>query len=488
MHWKIRRDPFLAPLARRHGEGAAFEAGFFLDEDVDDAPLDDVDWLCTPLPTRAIGGERPAVLLATGGFCPVHDGHVAMMEGARRAARVAGYDVVAGYLSPGHDDYLRMKCGPAAMPASERIQRCVAAVAPGGWLLVDPWEALHRRVSVNFTDVTARLQAYLRAHVDARMEVLYVAGGDNARFALAFSERGRCIVVSRPGAEAVVDHWKERMAGHPHVLWADGDSPLASRMLRGEVWSEPSVRRLLVRLEDDRAVATLGLPGFAAFQNELLRLLARHAKVRAVRMEERDDGRRAINLDSMLPSRHSIAISRLFALGGYQPLGHVARPGAPPFVQQLAAIPAGTYRLHDDDQMTGGTLDAVRAMLPPSIQIEGTQLAAEHDDDEDVADSRDFLLGADHGGLVVSLPGGRVGRAPYVLPYIDPSVRCGIAPRAVHELSRDVWELNARTFAATALRVCDLPSAARATLAWMGPDTRLEDVGSWHAARIISAR
>src|SRR5689334_3025389 len=115
MHWKLRRDPYFSRVYEQHGELAVWEAGFFLDTDEEDASLADVDWLCTPRPRRAITGERPVVLLSTGGFCPVHDGHLAMMEAARAAAEQAGFDVIGGYLSPGHDEYLRMKCGSSAI-------------------------------------------------------------------------------------------------------------------------------------------------------------------------------------------------------------------------------------------------------------------------------------------------------------------------------------------------------------------------------------
>ncbi|MEO8354212.1 MAG: hypothetical protein ABI680_20985, partial [Chthoniobacteraceae bacterium] len=121
MHRKIRRDPFLARLCERHGESAVWAAGFFFDSDAENAPLDDVDWLCTPRPKRAVTGERPAVILFTGAFCPVHTGHLAAMEEALVAAERAGFDIVGGYLSPGHDEYIRTKCGPAAIPAHERL-------------------------------------------------------------------------------------------------------------------------------------------------------------------------------------------------------------------------------------------------------------------------------------------------------------------------------------------------------------------------------
>ncbi len=491
MHWKIRRDPYLARLAERHGEEAVWASGFFLDEDEDDASLDDVDWRCTPLPrSRGAGGERPAVLLSTGAFCPVHAGHIAMMESARTAAEGAGFDILGGYLSPGHDAYIRLKCGRAAIPAPERLRLCGDAARESGWLSVDPWEALHRRVAVNFTDVAARLRAYLRAHLDPRVEVLYVCGGDNARFALAFLEEGGCVVVGRRGSSLEYSSWRARLSAHPRILWGEGEHPGASRLLRSASPPEQAKKSLVLRLEDDRAVRTLGLTTLTRFQGELASLLSEHAVVRAAPLQEPGQEAGIISLDAMLPSRHNLAVSRLFAPGGYQLLGHVPRPGAPPLDEQLAAIPRGVYTLRDDDRMTGGTLAAIRAILPTSLSISNTCFAVPHDPDEEISDSRDFLLGADDGGLVIELPDGRgegrssVGRAPYILPYVDPAVRCCIPPGQARVFSAKVWALNERMFLGTGLCVRDLPGPARATFGWLGESYPLDELCRWHIARM----
>ncbi|MEO8352253.1 MAG: hypothetical protein ABI680_11025, partial [Chthoniobacteraceae bacterium] len=364
----------------------------------------------------------------------------------------------------------------------ERLLLCAAAAASSNWLSVDPWESLHRRVAVNYTDVAARLRAYLRKHFDPRMEVLFMCGADNARFALAFTELGGCVVVNRSGAESEFAQWKERLCGHPNILWVDGQRhSAASRMLRKPIWHPPKGRRLVVRREDSRAVRTLGLRDFEVFQTELLDLLSRHAPVREARMRDVEPGSNVISLDPMVPADHNLAISRLFALGGYEPLGHISRPGAAPLIEQIAAIPAGSYVLRDDDRMTSSTLNAVRGLLPPTISISETRFAIEPAEDEDVLDARDFLLGADDAGLVIALPGGGIGRAPYMLPYVDPAVRASVL--ASHEFSIEVWLLNARIFARTDLRVRDLPATCRASFP-TDPERRLDELSLWHANRL----
>lgn len=479
MHWKLARDPFLGPLAQVQGEQVAWDAGFFLDADNEHRPLDDADWLCTPRPRCVRAGERPVVLLATGGFCPVHEGHLAMMQAARAAATNAGFTVIGGYLSPGHDDYVRLKCGAEAIPASIRLEQCAAAAATTGWLSVDSWEALHRRVAVNYTDVVARLRHYLRTHVDARIDVLYVGGGDNARFAQAFQNDAGCVIVERPGAEREVEKWRARLGANPRVLWAKAESTASSRGLRGGApWSGVS-HGLVVRRDDARAVRTLGVD-LRAFQDFLLAALPPARVVEPGIMPARAG---TISLDHYTAAEHTLKVSRLFALGGHQLLGHVPRPGAAAIEAQIAAIPDGEYTLVDDDRMSGGTLAAVMAMLPPRIRIMKTELMVEPRPGEDVLDSRDFLVGSDEGGLVVELPDGSIGRAPYLLPYVDPSARASV-PEA-RAFSRMLWNANARIFAATGLKVGDLPLAWRRTFR-AHADWSLSEVCAWHAERLSS--
>jgi hypothetical protein len=143
-------------------------------------------------------------------------------------------------------------------------------------------------------------------------------------------------------------------------------------------------------------------------------------------------------------------------------------------VDQLTGISPGDWELVDDDAATGGTLAHVAACLPAGVRVASTVTATVADRGEEIADSRDFLLGTDDGGLVVALPDGTTGRAPYLLPYVDPSARAGVPAPAVLAFSRDLWAVNAGIFAPTGLVVADLPAPARRTMLVAGhPDRRL---------------
>jgi hypothetical protein len=117
--------------------------------------------------------------------------------------------------------------------------------------------------------------------------------------------------------------------------------------------------------------------------------------------------------------------------------------------------------LRDDDRATGGTLAAVVKALPPGVHIARSEFALSPEAGEEVVDSRDFLLGASNGGLVVQLPSGAITRVPYLLPYADPSVRSGIPPTRVKTFSVAVWRAERRVVEGTAHR---RPTALRTSL------------------------
>jgi len=487
MHWKIRRDPFFGPLVEKLGESAALDSGFFFDEAASDLTLADTEWLSTPLPGGVKKSGRNVVLLSTGAFCPPHHGHIEMMVRAKATAEHAGYNVVAGYLSPGHDAYVRMKWGDRALSAPERIEKCAELVRECGhsdWIRIDPWESLHRPVSVNFTDVVARLRAYLRAHFDPAIDVLYVCGGDNARFARAFTKDAGCIVVKRPGAEKEEEKWRHLRSSR--VLWSEADHPGASRTMAHLLHPHRARRRVVVRLESDDVGTPLKLASLRPFHDRLVDLLARFVDVRVVHVGRWESAQSSISLDPMMPAPHVFAISRLFSVGGYQSFGHVPRPGALSFERQAERIPPGDYFLCDDDSVTGATFRAVRAVLSDRCRILGERVAFARDADEDVLDARDFLLGTDQGGLVIDLGPRGYGRAVYALPYVDPSVRSSIPFSRALEFSAAVWRLNAEIIGPLGLRVGDLSDASRRVVEHFGDHTSLADLCAHHAEKIES--
>jgi hypothetical protein len=106
----------------------------------------------------------------------------------------------------------------------------------------------------------------------------------------------------------------------------------------------------------------------------------------------------------------------------------------------------------------------------------------------ELCDARDLLPGARAGGLVLALPDGSLGRAPYLLPYVRPSARLQLPRVAEVAFSRAAWSLAADFFAAVtpALRLADADPALRRLAAYLGfaAATPMEALCHWHAERL----
>lgn len=485
-HWKLQRDLFYRALLSHIAPYDLEEAGFFWDTAPIDEPLDDVHWLSTPL-TKARQNlkksiKKPAVLLSTGAFCPPHQGHLNMMAQARACAINHGFDIIAGYLSPGHDEYIRLKCAEQAMEASARLWMCAQATASSDWLDVDAWEALWRPCAVNFTDVIVRLERYLQHHLKRHIPVIYVCGGDNARFALTFATQGHCIVVSRPGSTSEHIRTHPHIEHNPRIMWTPLEDHSSSTRVRQGQWSLvpsaartlPSTQTLVLRCEDPDICPELGLLAPAqwahfvqslvqCFESTGLHVIQRDHRAQYQRLQHliEQQEHRIVSLDPMLPTAQNFAISRYFSLLGYTQRGWGARPGHPSIeVQRQQLLHQQTpMTLFDDDSYTGKTFDFARQHLGSCVVQ--TQTASSHVAGAQIADARDFLLGTLAGGLVVDTPSGQLARAPYILPYVDPFARSGVP--AAHSLSFSlaVWRLQYELFSNLPWTIAHLPTPSQ---------------------------
>jgi NAD+ synthetase len=515
--WKVLRDPFYGRLSgllttpEELDEAGFFDDGGGLPEEED--PRQDPAWWATPLgaieeqlrASAHLPPSRPrVVLLSTGAYCPIHEGHVRILELAREALERQGAVVLGGYLSPSHDRYVQRKCGATNPGAARRVWLCEEALRGHPWLRVDPWESLHTDVPLNFTEVIDRLERFLsfRLRTTLPVRVAYVFGGDNARFALSFALRGRGVCVARPGHEAPFARYR----GHPllrensRVLFAEvSEASLAASSTRvreqGELghiperarglwasWSErrssgaSGALRLLLRDEgtwslepwmqgrDPKQVLRAweaflsGLQGafreaFQRSERPLVIEVMTLAEQRR-RVAEAAAGRPVISLDPCIEGDINLGLSRVFPVaGGEDEVRWGARPGED-LERQIGAIRPGAYLLLDDDTASGETrARAVNLLEARGIQLldflTSAALTARPGPEEavEICDARDFLAGSRGGGLVVALPGEARGRVPYALPCARPSRRASIPPEQEARFSRAVWELNAAFFA-----------------------------------------
>jgi nicotinic acid mononucleotide adenylyltransferase len=86
------------------------------------------------------------VLISTGSFNPVHRCHLSnLIRTKEYFENDCGFNVLAGYLSPTHDEYVREKLREECLPGQLRIQLCEKAIEEANqqhWLAVDKAEVM----------------------------------------------------------------------------------------------------------------------------------------------------------------------------------------------------------------------------------------------------------------------------------------------------------------------------------------------------------
>ena len=443
INWKINRDCFYKDLYKKYGFDYIVNAGFFNDTAKRDVNIvDTMKILCTPIAGFKLKKKKNCVLISTGAFAPIHAGHINMMEAAKAKVEEEGWNCLAGYLSPGHDEYISQKNGNDAIPVHYRIQLINEAIKDIPWLKVDPWEGIFNKVAVNFTDVIYRLEAYLKYHFNCDITVFFVCGSDNARFARTFENKGHCVIVDRPNAVATYSQKVSELCieHSKRILECDGNVDLSSTQVRKELkWKVPEKKKLQLRVNGE--------------ENELMTILSKYYssitkhKISEQRGQFLKNQNKTISLDAVISGTFDLKISRAYDFFGINNLGFVNRPESESINKQIQKINKKfSYTLFDDDIHTGNTMRYVKSLLEnKNIKIgQISSLNISTPEDSEILDARDFFFANEDNGLVIKLPNNKYARVPYIYPFVDPLTRCSVSDPL--QFSIDIWEMNYKYF------------------------------------------
>ncbi len=501
--WKALSDPYYNALYNKtRTTEALYDAGFFddgLEKLVEDYLLFDTDFSCVS-DHKLVSNyneidhntRNVAVLFTTGGMAPIHNGHIAMMENARKQLEDKGFSVVAGYFCPGHDSYVSKKYnGTAAISAADRCAMVELAVQDSDWLSCDPWAARYMPAEINFTDIYRR---FLKQY-SGPVQIFYVHGSDNAGFSAALP--GHTVMVERSNIsskavrEGNLDHLDPKVREYFEGIGKTDTGELPYLIRNEEDMTVGHWERYFESKEvlDRRRLALQNAIrlGFA----QLFKLSGMKNKVHLLDVTKQISeakkvigDQKTISLDPFFSGTYRIDSTRYFTPYGpqYKPLYRAARPGAEELADQFDKIPEGEYLLVEDDTVTGETINAVRNNLPPSVKIKGQVILSDFADYAgteyyDVVDLRDFIVGSKHGGLSVILPDKTRGRVPYILPFVNLQTRAKVPANIEMELSRIIWQANITFFKKTGIKIidCNIGFANFAYSSGWDPEDTVED-------------
>jgi nicotinic acid mononucleotide adenylyltransferase len=445
MNPKVLKDPYYKEIYEKGGEPALIEAGFFIDNAPDDFdPTEHANIKCTPILfmkdrlLRIQGKQmnpKPCILLSTGSFAPIHEGHVAMMEAAKIAVEKAGWDVMGGYLSPDHDEYINRKINERFYNIHTRIDLANKAVSHIDWLKIDPWAGLFMKHTINFTDILRRLEVYVKNHLHNEIPIFFVAGGDNVGFIKTFEKKGQCVIISRVGYESNLEKYKDVFDNERLILGYSNNNNSSTKVRKQRLVEQPKQITLLLRVEEDRTI-----------DRQIISELQKHFKeVKPLYLREQKEhfskfGQDVISLDPLLRGKHNIEISRFYDYFGMNMLYFKNRPGSKPFGNQVENIEPGVYSLFDDDIHSGRTMRYVSNFLEKQgIDIWVFNSFVRSKENEEVLDVRDFIYGEKHGGLVINGE-----RYPYIFPFVNPYIRASIKDPITFSIN--IWEINIKHY------------------------------------------
>lgn len=522
---KILKDKYYSEVYKKYlNIDTVIKAGFILDHFEVDEEFYNLDFLTTPV-SKIIDNldktksNNPVVLLTTGGFDPIHDGHLYMMDFAKKTLEENGYDVVGGYFSPSHDSYVTTK-PYSKTSSSERVALCQEIVKDSNWLMIDPWESMYVKTYINFTDVIQRLELYLKKHVNSNIKVAYVFGGDNSEFMYCFENQGIGICIEREGYSDRFEEMKNKFKGKNNFFINNKSivSTYSSRTIRKR--QAYNLFEKDYNTEDGdyclRDEGLIPLQNYKNSNNEEILNIARKdfleqlknlfkesfnnkLNIKTIDMQEQLEiaknvlnNKNTISLDTYYKGKYNIETSRLFDISDMQKkyIKLIGRIGYDSIENQINKINEGSYILVDDDSATGKTIREVMSLLPNKINIEQIYLLANIFNEKifDIVDVRDFIVGASCGGLVVRLPNKEVARAPYMLPYVSLKSRATIPATKEVELSIKLWNLNKEFYEKIGnnIKLSETDYGFKKLMNYIGfnDNMLLTDICKWHIKKL----
>lgn len=519
---KISNDRFYSKVYDKYKNYDLLVEAGFIDSKIEAKDFYNLNLLTTPvdkISSNLENTKKPVVLLSTGGFLPLHQGHFDMMELAKKELEKEGYDVVGGYFSPSHEDYVSTKPDYNSC-LGKRLFQCQQAVENSSWLMIDPWESMYTQTYINFTSVIDRLEKYLQMHLKKEIKVVYVFGGDNAKFNYCFEEDGIGVCINRSANNDYFNAAKAKICNKNCIfIENDGDSAkLSSRHIRKDLNNQSSQNSLngIFIIRDE---GLLPFKNFTSVVNENKLEKARQLFLKKlIKLFEREFGKqtkvktasmqfqlekaykdlkavKTISLDGFYKGTYNLELSRLFHISSpqFHYIKMIERYNCPLLKQQIEQIPAGNYTLVDDDSVSGSTIKSIKALLPETVAISDTYLLSNilKETYFDVVDLRDFIAGAEGSGLAVLLPNNQVAKSPYMLPYVSLSTRASIKPENQYDFSVKLWKLNLNFYKTLKnIKLKHVESAFKILMNYEGFDdnTNMIDICNWHLQKLKAAK
>lgn len=370
-------------------------------------------------------------LLTTGCFSPLHEGHIHMMNEAKKWLENKGDVVEYGAFILAHQSYIDEKHGRHTL--EERQFLAQELIGDYSWLHVDVRANLYYEHDTNFTQLMTEL--YPKSTKQA-----YVFGSDRYEFgyiALTDNRLYICVIRDQNDIEKVKKLYHSLSLDNLVYIIPDEINTLSSTSLykHRELPAPRTLKRLAIRDDGIYYMPKEYTEAYEKFKIELeqaFRQCSPFEEITWVDVNKQLENipkfnHSVISLDKYYQGDIQLNISRYFELYGQQK--HAAdlvmstvHDEETPLTPINITLPKGKYILVDDDSVSGYTMRRLSESVETIISTH-TLMEQIYDD---VVDARDFLFGAQYGGLLCKQPNGLLKRYPYVWPEVNLYYRASI--------------------------------------------------------------
>lgn len=418
--------------------------------DIDEKMIVDHTILTVPIvPPKT--NKKKALIMSTGSFSPLHEGHISSLKIAKEIAENLNYEVIQGIISLSHDDYVVNKNGNKqenniynrTMLAYKKIDELSE-----NWIKVDHFEGEMLSIPVNFTTVINRTKRLFEHYINEEVDIFYVYGSDNYGFSYAFVDQiniyGVC--VERDGFIKREDVEEINSSQLFYVKNNAKNYSISSTSIRKnnkkEIVEEFSPQQ---NIKNVYLIRGNSVP--ECFNKELKKIVEKYIEKGIIVRSYSTSSEKLngfISLDKFIQGDLNLDVSRIFEISGYQNKAN----GILIEEKELPLFQNKHFDLIDDDIVSGTTINAVKEkLLKYNIGINQIKtIVADHLSNNevlyDVIDSRDFYLNGYKSGLMIEMPNKQTKRVPYLFPFVNLSTRANILKEFYIEFSKEILELN----------------------------------------------
>lgn len=414
-------------------------------KDLDQKLINELDFLTMPI--VKVESKKDAIIVMTGVYEQMAGWNISAMHTAKKLVEEKGFNVVSGVISISNT----AKPNPSVLTDS-----IYKELVNEPWIIVDKLEGELLSTPIYCYTLADRIKKYFDYHNQSNVQLFYVHSSNEMYKTGSFINAGigmNAICVLKPDEHynmflADFNTKKSDYKGWNNILFTDNlcDGYELSTKVKSYGYVAPFGKNIYLVRQD-------GVP--LEFVNKFVEILKENSVEKNVefRIFNSDDITTdvtgCISMDRYVKDKYTIDLSRLFNISDSQSRALDMTSTGLPIDVQFDAIPAGEYKLIDDDSATGFgfTMNYVvqnlksRGVIITSTDTLVRTLVAEDEVIYDVVDAIDFYAGADGGGLVVKYPS-EIKRVPYIFPYVNLVKRANIAPELQKTFTKSIIELN----------------------------------------------